>query len=71
MPLWPRSIQHQRLLADKFPIYFGIYLLVGNWLGLSGLRFRANHVVDTMRSDLESVHDRFEVKRKPLTQEVA
>jgi amino acid transporter len=56
--------------ADKFPIYFGIYLLVGiAWF--VWLRFRANHVMDTMRSDLESVHDRFDVKRKSLTEEVA
>jgi hypothetical protein len=56
--------------ADKFPIYFGIYLLVGiAWF--VWLRFRANHVVDTMRSDLASVHDRFDVKRKSLTEEVA
>jgi hypothetical protein len=56
--------------ADKFPIYFGIYLLVGiAWF--VWLRFRATHVMDTMRNDLESVHDRFEVKRKSLTQEAA
>jgi hypothetical protein len=35
------------------------------------LRFRATHVMDTMRNDLESVHDRFEVKRKSLAEEAA
>jgi amino acid transporter len=56
--------------ADKFPIYFGIYLLVGiAWF--VWLRFRATHVMDTMRNDLESVHDRFEVKRKSLAEEAA
>jgi len=49
--------------ADKFPIYFGIYLLVGvGWF--AWLRFKSTHVMETMRSDLASVHDRFEVKRK-------
>jgi len=51
--------------ADKFPIYFGVYLLVGiAWF--AWLRFKSSHVMDTMRSDLESVHDRFEVKRTNL-----
>jgi amino acid transporter len=51
--------------ADKFPIYFGVYLLIGiAWF--AWLRFKSSHVMDTMRSDLESVHDRFEVKRTNL-----
>jgi amino acid transporter len=49
--------------ADKFPIYFGVYLLVGiAWF--AWLRFKSSHVMETMRSDLQSVHDRFEVKKK-------
>jgi amino acid transporter len=49
--------------ADKFPIYFGIYLLVGiAWF--SWLRFKSSHVMETMQRDLASVHDRFEVKKK-------
>jgi amino acid transporter len=54
--------------ADKFPIYFGVYLLVGiAWF--AWLRFKSSHVMETMRSDLESVHDRFEVKKKSLAEE--
>jgi amino acid transporter len=56
--------------ADKFPIYFGVYLLVGiAWF--AWLRFKSSHVMETMRSDLESVHDRFEVKKKSLAEEGA
>ena len=49
--------------ADKFPIYFGVYLLVGiAWF--ARLRFKSSHVMETMQSDLKSVRDRFEVKKK-------
>jgi amino acid transporter len=49
--------------ADKFPIYFGAYLLAGiAWF--AWLRFKSSHVMEKMRSDLDSVHDRFSVKRK-------
>jgi amino acid transporter len=49
--------------ADKFPIYFGAYLLAGiAWF--AWLRFKSSHVMETVRSDLKSVHDRFEVKKK-------
>jgi amino acid transporter len=49
--------------ADKFPIYFGVYLLVGI-VWFAWLRFNSSHVMETMRSDLKAVHDRFEVKKK-------
>jgi amino acid transporter len=56
--------------ADRFPIYFGVYLLVGiAWF--AWLRFKSSHVMETMRDDLESVHDRFEVKKKSLAEEAA
>ena len=49
--------------ADKFPIYFGIYLLVGiAWF--AWLRFKSSHVVSAIRDDLKSVRERFEAESK-------
>ena len=49
--------------ADKFPIYFGAYLVAGI-VWFLWLRLKSSHVMDKMRSDLDSVHDRFDVRKK-------
>jgi amino acid transporter len=48
--------------ADKFPIYFGVYLLAGiAWF--VWLRLKSSSVMERMRTDLKSVRDRFEVEK--------
>jgi amino acid transporter len=44
--------------ADKFPIYFGVYLLVGI-VWFAWLRFKSSHVTERIRGDLKSVRERF------------